>query len=300
MRVLIAGGGCSGLAAAVTLAEARVAGRLDGATEVWLVDARQELGSPVRLPGWLVDVERWMPWLQARGLAHVAALKVHENGHGSVRREWVEKSLAIEAVARGVRTRLKQRIVALEEVDGTAGAARGWRLQTATGGPVRLGDVSDPAGWPVFDAVIDATGVQPMAAGWPGAPTALELPQPAGGVWCASRPAEPASVHLSGGVAVDLAPAWQELPPGVATPVEGGHRLRLERGDGTRECWWFEDGDPPALDGLASLPDAPLTGWLERMSGWAASVHGGSIDAALMRGVAAAETLVEQLDVSDS
>jgi len=92
--IQIAGGGLTGLSCALEL--------LDNNYNIEIFEARQEIGNPVRSPGWItID-------LKDRIKRSSSALLTK---HGwALRREWLEKALAIEVVDKGGIIHLKHRI----------------------------------------------------------------------------------------------------------------------------------------------------------------------------------------------
>ena len=321
--VVVAGGGVTGLACAVELARA---GR-----HVLVIDARQELGTPVRRPGWLRDAGAWWPWLVGRGLspaAHAASRRDEamvpagvvlgagdrgEQGHGeqgqdelvhtgpmAMRREWVEKSLATELARSGGDVWTKTRVSGAARVDGM------WQVAHAGAGPTPRLKVR--SAW-----LVDALGCQPSAAGWPGDADILhqstdeEVGLKEGFV---ARPPSDPQVRWSGGVA--LAPPedahWAPALDGAQSvwhselAVTDG-RLALERADGTWACWAWREvdvqrDDPGRTDGVVEVDElgpAPRGGWLERMYGWSSEVGCAAIDSSLARGLEVANRILTAL-----
>jgi len=91
MKIIIAGGGLTGLSAALDLVE----------HEVVIVDMKQELGTPCNSPGWIEN------------LSLIPSKLGYENN--SFRRSWLEKNMAIMATQQGVDIKLKTRIIAFED-----------------------------------------------------------------------------------------------------------------------------------------------------------------------------------------
>lgn len=92
--IKIAGGGLTGLSCALEL--------IENGYEVEIFEARQEIGNPVRSPGWLtIDL----------GEKINKASSASSSKHGwALRREWLERSLAIEVVDKGGLIHLKHQI----------------------------------------------------------------------------------------------------------------------------------------------------------------------------------------------
>ena len=92
--IKIAGGGLTGLSCALEL--------IENGYEVEIFEARQEIGNPVRSPGWLtIDL----------GEKINKASSAHQSEHGwALRREWLERSLAIQVVDKGGLIHLKHQI----------------------------------------------------------------------------------------------------------------------------------------------------------------------------------------------
>jgi flavin-dependent dehydrogenase len=91
MKIIIAGGGLTGLSAALDLVE----------HEVIIVDMKQELGTPCNSPGWIEN------------LSLIPSKLGYENN--SFRRSWLEKNMAIMATQQGVDIKLKTRIIGFED-----------------------------------------------------------------------------------------------------------------------------------------------------------------------------------------
>ena len=91
MKIIIAGGGLTGLSAALDLIE----------HEVIIVDMKQELGTPCNSPGWIEN------------LSLIPSNLGYENN--CFRRSWLEKDMAIMATQQGVSIRLKTRIIGFED-----------------------------------------------------------------------------------------------------------------------------------------------------------------------------------------
>ena len=91
MKIIIAGGGLTGLSAALDLIE----------HEVIIVDMKQELGTPCNSPGWIEN------------LSLIPSKLGYENN--SFRRSWLEKNMAIMATQQGVDIKLKTRIIGFED-----------------------------------------------------------------------------------------------------------------------------------------------------------------------------------------
>ena len=91
MKVIIAGGGLTGLSAALDLME----------HEVIIIDMKQELGTPCNSPGWIENLSLIPPNLG------------YENN--CFRRGWLEKNMAIMATKQGVDIKLKTRIICFED-----------------------------------------------------------------------------------------------------------------------------------------------------------------------------------------
>ena len=92
--IKIAGGGLTGLSCALEL--------IENGYEVEIFEARQEIGNPVRSPGWLtIDL----------GEKINKASSANQSEHGwALRREWLERSLAIQVVDKGGLIHLKHQI----------------------------------------------------------------------------------------------------------------------------------------------------------------------------------------------
>ena len=91
MKVIIAGGGLTGLSAALDLKE----------HDVIIIDMKQELGTPSNSPGWIEN------------LSLIPSKLNYKNN--SFRRNWLEKNMAILATQQGVDIKLKTRIIGFED-----------------------------------------------------------------------------------------------------------------------------------------------------------------------------------------
>ena len=91
MKIVIAGGGLTGLSAALDLVE----------HEVIIVDMKQELGTPCNSPGWIEN------------LSLIPSKLGYKNN--CFRRGWLEKNMAIMATQQGVDIKLKTRIIGFED-----------------------------------------------------------------------------------------------------------------------------------------------------------------------------------------
>ena len=92
--IQIAGGGLTGLSCALEL--------LNNGHKVEIFEARQEIGNPVRSPGWItIDLGEKI------NQASSALLTKHG---WALRREWLERALAIEVVEKGGIIHLKNQI----------------------------------------------------------------------------------------------------------------------------------------------------------------------------------------------
>ena len=128
MDIVIAGGGLTGLSAALELNEHRVT----------IIEARQEIGSPTRSPGYIVDTS----------LIPIDEFEFLQLENNCFRRSWLEKQMAIQAIENGVEILVKTRIVGFEEGLSLKGAGPG--SPTSIEGDVyidALGEKSIYPGW---------------------------------------------------------------------------------------------------------------------------------------------------------
>ncbi len=95
MEVVIAGGGLTGLSAALELHD----------HQVTIVEAKQEIGSPTRSPGYIADTS----------LIPIDEFNFLQLKNNYFRRAWLEKQMAIQAIENGVIILVKTRIVGFEE-----------------------------------------------------------------------------------------------------------------------------------------------------------------------------------------
>jgi len=92
--IQIAGGGLTGLSCALEL--------INNGHEIEIFEARQEIGNPIRSPGWVtIDLGEKINKASSASLTK----------HGwALRREWLEKALAIEVVDKGGIIHLKHNV----------------------------------------------------------------------------------------------------------------------------------------------------------------------------------------------
>jgi hypothetical protein len=92
--IQIAGGGLTGLSCALEL--------INNGHEIEIFEARQEIGNPIRSPGWVtIDM--------GEKINKASSATLTEHGW-ALRREWLEKALAIEVVDKGGIIHLKHRL----------------------------------------------------------------------------------------------------------------------------------------------------------------------------------------------
>ena len=111
--IKIAGGGLTGLSCGLQL--------IENGYDVEIFEARQEIGNPVRSPGWLtIDL--------GEKINKASSASFTEHGW-ALRREWLERSLAIEIVDKGgiihLKHPLKQPIDAIDCL-GNKSSLPGW------------------------------------------------------------------------------------------------------------------------------------------------------------------------------
>ena len=136
MQVIIAGGGLTGLSAALSL----------NGHDITIIDARQELGTPTRSPGFIQDTTL---------LEDNLPLQLQLNCN-SFRRAWLEKGLATMAIEKGVKILIKTRVRGFED------------------GLLITGAGADPSSIIRGDVYIDALGEKSIHTGWPGNSSSLE------------------------------------------------------------------------------------------------------------------------------
>ena len=130
MHIVIAGGGLTGLSAALELRN----------HQVTIVEVKQEIGSPTRSPGYIADTS----------LIPIDEFNFLQLKDNYFRRSWLEKQMAIQAIENGVEIIVKTKIVGFEE---------GLLLKGAGPGAPSL--ISG-------DVFIDALGEKSIYPGWPG------------------------------------------------------------------------------------------------------------------------------------
>jgi|TARA_B100000959_G_C14715418_1_gene514658 flavin-dependent dehydrogenase len=130
MHIVIAGGGLTGLSAALELND----------HQVTIIDARQEIGSPTRSPGYISDIS----------LIPIDEFEFLQLKGNCFRRSWLEKQMAIQAIENGVEIIVKTRIVGFQDGFNLRGAGAG-SLSSIKG-----------------DVYIDALGNKSLYPGWSG------------------------------------------------------------------------------------------------------------------------------------
>jgi len=252
MLIAIAGSGSAGLCCAHTLIDSGVP-----ADQVTLIDARAEVGSPSHKPGLLNYSELWQPLLQSWGLTEQTYPHPTPSGAIGLRREWLEKSLAIGAAERGVHLFVKTRIISSESLDSRC------RLFCSDVGGLE-GGVWDG------DLVVNALGRPPAALGKDVDHTVL------------------ASLSDNNMISIEELENPIELSwSGIITSKRWDVALdahSFRRGDGTWETWYQESQS--VLDQESAL---------EEFSGSFSEFKSACVDASLTRGVALAQAALERL-----
>ncbi len=252
MHVAIAGSGSAGLSCAHTLFDSGIP-----TDRITLIDARAEVGSPSHKPGLLNSSEVWQSQLQLWGLTDQTYPHSTSSGTIGLRREWLEKSLAIGAAERGAHLFVKTRIISTESLDSRC------RLICSDVGGL------DGGVWE-GDLVVDALARPPVALGKEVDHTVLS-PLPMKYLISIKESQNP------------IEHSWK----GIIT----SHRLAaasdthsFQRGDGTWETWYHESRD--ALDHESAL---------EELSGTFSEFESACVDASLARGVALAQAALERM-----
>ena len=248
-EVLIAGAGLTGLACAFHLLEMGLT-----AEKVKLVDARQELGSPNRSSGLLLDTTRCSHLLGC--LDGQLQLQDLGDNRSGLRREWLEKSIGIHLTKAGATIDLKRRI------DDCESTPKGVRLSINQGKEAIeiLGGIG---------ILVDALGSKPRSSGFPG----------------------DCNIIRSTAVHAVRSPHLQDIREWLGTliPSEDEHidispiHTSFLRGDGLREEWTRE----PSPDLLHS------NDWTEIMvSRHPPKIDEFSVDVIIQRGTALAEAVL--------
>ncbi len=252
MHIAIAGSGSTGLSCAHTLIDSGVP-----ADRITLLDARAEVGSPAHKPGLLNHGDVWQPLLHSWGLTDQTYLHPTSSGLIGLRREWLEKSLAIGAAERGVHLFVKTRIIFSEFIGSRC------RLICSDVGGLEGGVWEG-------DLVVDALGRPPAALAKETDHTVL------------SSSSENNLISI--GESNDhIESPWLGIISSDQLATTPGVRS-FRRGDGTWETW--HQGSRNALDRESSL---------EEFSGTFSSFESACVDASLVRGVALAQAALERM-----
>ena len=150
-KIIIAGGGLTGLSSALHL--------LNYEHEIYIIDSRQELGTQIRSPGLIKQINKFS---QIKKIMEQEPFTYpnFSNNQAIFRREWLEKTIATELSQKGAKILLKTRIIESKKVRerfeiSLKGAGRG--------APTKL----------LCDRIINALGNKTKTAGWTGDPTIL-------------------------------------------------------------------------------------------------------------------------------
>lgn len=252
MHIAIAGSGSAGLCCAHTLLDSGVS-----ADQVTLIDARAEIGSPAHKPGLLNHSDVWQPRLSSWGLTDQAYLHPTSSNSIGLRREWLEKSLAIGAAERGAHLFVKTRIFSTESLDSRC------RLICSDVGGLEGGVWEG-------DLVVNALGRPPAALAKDTDHTVLtSLPEY--NLISIEESNVPIECSWSGNITSEHLETTSEA-------------RSFKRGDGTWETW--HQGSRRALDRESSL---------EEFSGTFSEFESACVDASLTRGVALAQAALERL-----
>ncbi len=252
MHIAIAGSGSAGLCCAHTLIDSGVP-----ADQLTLIDARAEVGSPSHKPGLLNYNEVWQPRLQSWGITEQTYPHPTPSGSIGLRREWLEKSLAIGAAERSVHLFVKTRIISTESLHSRC------RLNCSDVGGLEGGVWEG-------DLVINALGTPPAALAKDTDHTVLTS----------------LSEHNLISIEESKIPveySWKGvITSDQLTTVLDAHSFK--RGDGTWETWYQESQS--VLDQESAL---------EEFSGTFSEFETACVDASLARGVALAQAAMERM-----
>jgi len=146
LNIIIAGAGLTGLSCAFELQKSGI--------NTTLIDFRQEIGSPTRSPGVIRDVEFFKSWLETFNLNPKCSYLENKENIAGIRREWLEKNLAIELGKFGNKILMKRKI--------------GF-VNMDTKGKVKLStNIQSKRSKKEFDCniVVDALGNKPQTKSW--------------------------------------------------------------------------------------------------------------------------------------
>ena len=224
MEIIIAGGGLTGLSCSYELQKSGI--------NTKIIDFRQEIGSPTRSPGIIRDNEFWEMWCKDFNLYSQCNFYNNENGLSGIRREWLEKNIAIELGKNGTIIYPKRKIDHINYRN---------KFEIIT-------NINSKRSNKIFncDVVIDALGNKKQNATWSCNPKIISQKILSKNKSLISIPKLKELTSWTGGITLDCETKNQFK--------EDNNNITFERGDGFFECWSKEN-------------ILPNTHWLEVMKG---------------------------------
>ena len=209
MDVIIAGGGLTGLSCAFELQKFGI--------KSTIIDFRQEIGSPTRSPGLIRDIDYWNNWRKTFNLDSNCDFIENDNGFSGIRREWLEKNLAIELGKKGINILMKRKIDHLlienKKINLITNEKSKRSCKTFT-----------------CDFVVDALGNKSQNSTWSCNPQIILENLLSTNSSLISIPKPPTLVTWNGGLTLNVNTKKQFQKQSIDNIV-------FERGDGFFECW---------------------------------------------------------------
>lgn len=255
MSIIICGGGLSGLSCAYELQKVGV--------NTSIIDFRQEIGSPTRSPGIIRDNKFWNNWCNEFELYPQCNYQINQNGDGGIRREWLEKNLAIELGKNGTNIFTKRKIDSLSSNNG--------EIKVITNVKSKRSNKTFTC-----DIIVDALGNKSKNKMWPCNSNIILDQIPNYFQTVINIPKHKKLVNWTGGITSDI-PTKNNLK-------NNKENIVFERGDGFFECWSKEN-------------ILPNTNWLEVIRGeHPISCLDFSVDLSIKKGIKLAKLTKEKIN----
>ena len=250
MEIIIAGGGLTGLSCSYELQKVGIITKI--------IDFRQEIGSPTRSPGVIRDNEFWNLWCKDFNLYPQCSFYNNQNGLSGIRREWLEKNIAIELGKSGIKIFPKRKIDIVNYDN---------RFEIITNKDSKRSNEKYNC-----DIIIDALGNKKQTTTWSCDPRIISEEIVIENKSLISIPKIQNLTSWTGGITLDLETK--------RILEEGNETIIFERGDGLFECWSKEN-------------ILPNTNWIEVMKGeHPNSPFEFSVDISIKRGIELANIFV--------